>query len=226
MHDVQEATRLSGLLSAEQVEAMLGVDKSTVYRMAADGRLSAIKVGRQWRFPAEPLRELLRAAGVPSPVLESTRLSSPGSPQSEVIESIVDLTANLLGVMMVVTDMEGTPITGVVNPCPWFTEHQDDPEVLSRCIDDWRVLAKGTDLEPRLATGSHGFECARVFIREEDRLVGMVLAGGILPPDSDASGLYSLDEEARARLLATLPRIATTISRIITRRPTSLRSTP
>ena len=38
---------------------MINVDLSTVYRMAEDGRLPAIKVGRQWRFPADRVAELL-----------------------------------------------------------------------------------------------------------------------------------------------------------------------
>lgn len=197
---------------------MLGIDKSTVYRMAADGRLSAIKVGRQWRFPADPLRELLTAAGASS-LPEVSRSDPPAISEAGIIEPIVDLAARLLGVMMVATDMEGTPLTSVANPCPWFAARQDDPEVLAQCIDDWRGLAQGIDFEPHLVLGSHGFECARVYIREGSRLVGMVLAGGILPTDSNTSGLYVLDGEARAHLLAALPRVATTISRIIAQTP-------
>lgn len=218
MQEVQQNKRSSGLLSAEEVERMLGIDKSTVYRMAADGRLSAIKVGRQWRFPADPLRELLTAAGASS-LPEVSRSDPPAISEAGIIEPIVDLAARLLGVMMVATDMEGTPLTSVANPCPWFAARQDDPEVLAQCIDDWRGLAQGIDFEPHLVLGSHGFECARVYIREGSRLVGMVLAGGILPTDSNTSGLYVLDGEARAHLLAALPRVATTISRIIAQTP-------
>ena len=47
MHEAQRFFR------AEQVSEMLGIDRSTVYRMAENGRLPAMKVGRQWRFPAE-----------------------------------------------------------------------------------------------------------------------------------------------------------------------------
>lgn len=203
---------------------MLGVDKSTVYRMAADGRLSAIKVGRQWRFPVDPLRELFATAGV-SPGAASPLSSDPiGGLEAGIIEPIVDLAAHMLGVMMVATDMDGVPLTGVVNPCPWFTARQDDPEVLAQCIDDWRGLAQGVDFEPHLVVGSHGFECARVFIRDGSRLIGMVLAGGILPKGSDSSDLICLDEDARAHLLATLPRVAATISRVIARTPSAMRS--
>ena len=214
---MQERQAPSDLLSADQVEAMLGVDKSTVYRMAADGRLSAIKVGRQWRFPASPIRDLLDGAGiVPA---ESSALPSGvvgiQRPGPDVVQPIVDLAANLLGVMMVATDMDGRPITDVANPCPWFAARADDPTTLEHCVEDWRILAHEIDFEPRLTVGSHGFECARAFIRDGNRLVGMVLAGGILPAGTDSPDLYQLDEHARATLLAALPRVATTISRVV-----------
>ena len=44
------------LISAKDVQELLQVDRSTVYRMAEDGRLPAIKVGRQWRFEAEAIK--------------------------------------------------------------------------------------------------------------------------------------------------------------------------
>jgi len=47
------------LLTAAQVQHLFHVDRSTVYRMAEDGRLPAVKIGRQWRFPALPIRSLL-----------------------------------------------------------------------------------------------------------------------------------------------------------------------
>ena len=38
-------------LTAKDLQDLIRVDKSTIYRMAEDGRLPAVKVGRQWRFP-------------------------------------------------------------------------------------------------------------------------------------------------------------------------------
>src|SRR5450756_2460437 len=65
MQTLQERHTKADLLTAEQVEYLLEVDKSTVYRMAEDGRLPAIKVGRQWRFPAERIAALLHSDLVP-----------------------------------------------------------------------------------------------------------------------------------------------------------------
>ena len=50
---------MSQMLTAKEIQSLLDVDRSTVYRMAEDGRLPAIKVGRQWRFPAQKIEDWL-----------------------------------------------------------------------------------------------------------------------------------------------------------------------
>ena len=46
-------------LTTREMQDLINVDRSTVYRMAEDGRLPGIKVGRQWRFPAARVAEQL-----------------------------------------------------------------------------------------------------------------------------------------------------------------------
>ena len=43
---------VQAFLTTQDVQQLIRVDKSTIYRMAESGRIPAIKVGRQWRFPA------------------------------------------------------------------------------------------------------------------------------------------------------------------------------
>ena len=47
------------LLNAEQVASYLKVDKFTVYRLVAQKKIPAFKVGNQWRFKLELLDEWL-----------------------------------------------------------------------------------------------------------------------------------------------------------------------
>jgi len=199
---------------------MLDVDRSTVYRMAEDGRLPAIKVGRQWRFPTEQIAEVLRVGahvdsqGFAFGVLASRQPPlGTEAPFTGVAAAVSQVAADLLGVMMVVTDMQGHPLTEVVNPCPWFAARSGDPELIDACVAEWRLLADDPDFEPRLAVGVLGFECARAFVRHGTSLVGMVLAGGIAPAGGPAAGLYELDDAGRGRVLAALPRVAATLSR-------------
>ena len=56
---------MATLLTTKDLQALIHVDKSTIYRMAEDGRLPAIKVGRQWRFPADGIQALLGNGVVP-----------------------------------------------------------------------------------------------------------------------------------------------------------------
>ena len=212
MHQPQTPPQPS-LLSARQVQILLRVDRSTVYRMAEDGRLPAVKVGRQWRFPADLIDDVLRVDATP----RRERLGAPASPApapaTDVATSVTQIAAGLLGVMMVVTDMDGHPITDVTNPCPWFAARSDDPELLDACVAEWQQLADDTDLEPRFAAGALGFECARAFVRSGTSLVAMVLVGGVAEPGSRTEGLYHLDDDARRRVLTALPKIAAALSR-------------
>jgi excisionase family DNA binding protein len=209
MHNMRLAAttdRPNDLLTATRVGLRLGVDTSTIYRMAADGRLPAVKVGRQWRFPREEVERVL-TVGIPVP----------SAVPAELANTITGLVAEALGVMMTVTDMDGRPVTGVANPCRWFAEHGSDPEVLDVCVAEWRDLATDLSFAPLFRRGPHGFRCARAFIRRDHELVGMVLAGGLgqtTHPGAvdDTDGFFHLDAAAEARVLQVLPHVAAALS--------------
>lgn len=200
------------LLTAQQVQSMFGVDRSTVYRMAEDGRLPALKIGRQWRFRPEEIERLL--VGSPATVLVNDPPTAlPALPAS--VAAVVEVAADLLGVMMVAADMQGRPLTGVANPSPWFAARAEDPASIADCVADWKVLADEPDFVPQFHTGLLGFQCARAYIRSGTSLVGMVLAGGVAPPGTDSDDLYHLDPAERSRVLAALPKVAAALSRAI-----------
>jgi excisionase family DNA binding protein len=261
-HSVQNMQMSQGhsrpLLTALEVQELLHIDRSTVYRMAEDGRLPAIRVGRSWRFPADRIEALLDsgqadgASGSPAPT--PTQSLGTGTPALSVIpaaafepgadpvdldatatpdptlntaaaSAAVEVAADLLGVMMVVTDMHGRPVTDVANPSTWFSAHADSPDVLDACVTEWRDLADHPDFTPRFHEGALGFQCARAFIRHGSTLVGMVLAGGV-SPSTDVNvdpDLYHLDDAARRQVLDALPRIAAAIS---TTSPRAAAATP
>lgn len=197
------------LLTAQQVQRLLRIDKSTVYRMAGDGRLPAIKVGKQWRFPSDEIERMLGATAH-HPVRDFVL-------DPKAAQSVIDVMAERLGVMMVVTDLDGNPVTRVSNPCAWFSERDRDPGVIEACVDEWRGLGTDIDLSPRLRRGGLGFECARAFIRSDDVLVGMVLAGGISPYGDVSPVLHNLDDSGRQRLIETLPTVAALVAKCAVR---------
>ncbi len=160
-------------LTAFDVTRLLRIDKSTVYRMAEDGRLSGVKVGRQWRFPAG---ELARAFGIDLSSAAGTTGSDPHR-----AEALTSLFADLYGVMAVVTDLDGRPVTRVFNPSDYFSVIDQDPAALGACIGEWRSHAMDHELQPSLRPSHFGFLCARAYIRSGFELVGMVIAGGVAP---------------------------------------------
>jgi len=192
------------LLTAKQVQERLHVDATTIYRMAADGRMPAVKVGRQWRFPADGVERLLAGGDFP----ESR---SPLDPAP--VQAVLDVSAPMLGVMMVATDMQGHPISAVANPCPWFAERAEDDDTLAACTAEWHAMAEDLDFSPHFQRASLGFECARVFVRSGSELVGMVLAGGVAPEGEHAEGLHELTAEQRQAVLDALPRVSAALSR-------------
>ena len=209
------------LLTAAQIGQMLDLDTSTVYRMAGDGRLPAVRVGRQWRFPADRVAQSLQV-GIPATASAAGPLpTTPAEPAmrdrtGHAVGAVVDVAAEALGVMMVVTDMQGRPLRPVANPCRWFVEHGDDDEVVAECVDEWRELASELDLVPRFRLGRHGFLCARAFVRSGTELVGMVLAGGVAPDGAGSdAGLHHLDPPRRDHVLQMLPRIAASLSHLM-----------
>jgi excisionase family DNA binding protein len=232
-HSLQEMQDMQviapDLLSARDVGRLLDLDDSTVYRMAADGRLAAVKIGRQWRFPAAGLREALErgvphapATSAPSP--GPARAATPALPDPDVLFAVIDVAAASLGVMMLVTDLQGRALTPVANPCPWFADRARDPHVVRACTTEWRDLADDLDFEPRFRLGAVGFECARAFVRNGPHLLGMVLLGGVAAAAADqpagfadrpsTDGLHHLDDAARRRALQVLVKVAATLSRL------------
>lgn len=204
--------------------------------MAESGRLPAVKVGRQWRFPEDRLREWL-GAGEASPDRDAgdadlRSLLSPGS-----IQAVSDLLGDTLGAMFLLTDLDGRPLAAPSNPCGLFEALHRYPGVLERCITGWQTLAAEPDLGTQWRVTPLGFLCARSLVRDGGRLIGMVLAGGIAPaawpPDEaevtrlaadlgvppavirqHADQVHRLDSGEQDRVLRLLPRIAAFLSRL------------
>lgn len=214
------------LLTARDIQNLLDVDKSTVYRMAGDGRLPAMKVGRQWRFPAASIEAMFDLGGASEGV--ASRDVSPqsgpshdvptppvvGAIDAPVAAEVIGLVAQALGVMMVVTDVSGVPMTPIANAVPRLAGRLDDPAALADCLEEWREMAADLDLAPRFQDRSLGFECARTFVRSGSELVGMVLAGGVAPEGSDDPDLYRLDPDRRRLVIALLPKVGALLSKV------------
>jgi excisionase family DNA binding protein len=241
---------MAEMLTAKEIQDLLQVDRSTIYRMAESGRIPAIKVGKQWRFPADQINGWLQLGSkTPQPTyLPENQASGRAGDLASIIpldcvQLIQDSFSDLLGVMLVVTDMSGRPITQPSNPCGLFQAISMVPEALQRCIQSWHQLAERIDLEPRFSESHLKLKCTRALIRDGVELKGMVVAGCVAPdqwppsPDEVDSmaaefgvepgllqgrldDVYFLDGEQQQKVLVHIPQIANIVAHIVRERKT------
>lgn len=242
---------MADFLTTHDVQDLLQVDRTTIYRMVESGRLPAIRVGKQWRFARAEIEQWLeraKAAGRPTPIgaQPATTAGAPGALGLDQLpvacmQLIQDAFADLLGVMMVVTDMQGRPATQFSNPCGFYTALTRDPATIGHCIRGWQQLAANPTIEPRFYPSEMGLLCARGLIRMGTELQGMVVIGGIAPeiwpPSADqlarlaeqfgvelaqvqaqVGAVHRLDRPAQERALRFVQRIADIFSHIISDR--------
>lgn len=215
--------------------------------MVESGRLPAIRVGKQWRFSRPEIeRWLVTAGSLAKPGLAAMQRPAPtavnGSSLRELLpvtcaQLIQDAFADILGVMMVVTDMQGQPVTEISNPCGFYAALTQSPDALSQCVRTWQELAAGPSIEPRFYPSEMGLLCARGLIRMGHELKGMAVIGGIAPevwpsePEqlaclaetfglsptyvaANADAVYRLDRAAQDKALRSVQRIADIFSHI------------
>ncbi len=245
------------MFTAKDVQTLLHVDRSTVYRMAESGRLPAIKIGRQWRFPADQFQAWLKqqSTDLPATADPASPLAAPLAPSVaafppedfqallplDCVQLIQDTFADTIGTMLVITDMDGNPVTAVSNPCGLFALVSRFPDSVKLCVADWARMGAELDLEPKLIRSHLGLLGARAFIRVGTELKGMVVIGGIAPdtwppaPEDvqvmarkfgltaddflpHVNEVFYLDAPQQTLALSVVQRVATIVTHIITER--------
>lgn len=184
------------MLTAKDMQGLLHVDRSTIYRMAEAGQLPAVKVGKQWRFPGDLVstwlhvqtdKDLTGWVNLSGLAASKGDLASNGDLAStlplDCVQLIQDAFAEALGVMLVVADLDGQPVTRVSNPCPLYHLLAESDGGHALCHDKWRELGQVPALEPRFMPGFGGLLCTRALVRMGNELKGMVVVFGVAPPD-------------------------------------------
>ena len=209
---------MAEMLTAKEIQDLLQVDRSTIYRMAEAGRIPAIKVGKQWRFPAGQINGWLQLGSkMPqTSYLPETLAGGRADDLASIIpldcvQLIQDSFSDLLGVMLVVTDMSGRPITQPSNPCGLFQAISTVPKALQRCIQSWHQLAERIDLEPRFSESHLKLKCTRALIR--DGVEPELLQGRL-------NEVYVLDGDQQQKVLAHIQQIANIVAHIVCERKT------
>lgn len=217
------------LLTTKQVLDILQVDRTTIYRMLKDGRLSGVKVGQQWRFPQSEVETLL--SGTPSLPVESTTPSQRTITRDALpiscLQSVQDVSAETMEVGAITTDLDGQPLTEISNSSHFCNVIRSTKSGNQACINSWRKLARQHDSAPRFVTCHAGCHYARASIELDDTPYAMLVTGQfyIMAPDPDEvkqrvsklAQLHGLDEAELARAAAELPVLSTKKQEKITR---------
>jgi excisionase family DNA binding protein len=184
---------MSEMLTAKEMQDLLQVDRSTIYRMAEAGQLPAVKVGKQWRFPSDLVESWLNVqtdkdlpawgnlAGLPSAHSSNGDLAS--ILPLDCVQLIQDAFAEVLDVMLIVTDLDGQPITQASNPCLLYGLLDETDNGHAICHEMWRDLGRVPALEPRFMPGFGGLLCARALVRMGNELKAMVIVFGVAPEE-------------------------------------------
>jgi excisionase family DNA binding protein len=258
---------MTELLTTRQVQALLHVDRTTIYRMVENGELPALRVGKQWRFAREQVEAWLQTGGASgssatlpvraadtdqpanlylaaaNPVAEMA--APPGRAELRDLlamsstQLIQDAFADALGVMVVVTDMDGQPVTRISNPSAFYSAlTARNVGAVSQCVVTWQQFANEPALEPKWVLNEMGLLCTRALIRVGSELQGMVMLGGLAPqswppPEEQVAALarqfgaeppvvatqvnavHRLDEAGMTKALRSVQRIADVFAHLI-----------
>jgi excisionase family DNA binding protein len=170
------------LLTAKQVQELLKVDRTTIYRMLKDGRLNGVKIGQQWRFYTGEVNDLF--TGV-------KRLGESNMPflvdilPLHCMQPVQDVFAEIAQVGAVTADKEGQPLTKISNSCDFCKLILGSDEGRQACIESWRQLVDQKEAAPEFTTCHAGLKYARAKIEVQGELIAILVAGQfyVLPPE-------------------------------------------
>jgi len=179
---------MDDLLTARQLQELLQLDRITIYRMLADGRLNGFKVGGQWRFSRRAIEAWLEQRQ--APVEAGSASAEPtGSVTSSAevlpvtcIQAVQDVCAEALDVALVTTGLDGTPLAGVSNSCSFCTLILSTQPGRLRCAGSWRQQPDG-QLHPCHA----GLLCASSPVVVRGQPVAIAAACQFTAPDSGSA---------------------------------------
>lgn len=202
---------MSNLLTAHEVQDLLKVDRTTVYRMLKDGRLTGVKIGQQWRFPRDEVDALL-AGGQP---IEETSAPPRDILPLHCVQPIQDVFSEVAGVSVVTTAPDGEPLTRPSNSCAFCALIQSSPAGYDACVASWRRLAEQSERRPVFAACHAGLQYARARIELDGELAAMLIAGQFYADAPDPGEVerrvarlaasYALDSHALAEAARDIP---------------------
>ena len=182
------------LLTAKEVQELLNVDRTTIYRMLKDGRLSGVKVGQQWRFSSSNVDALISGKSGSEEIATDDFFNAL---PLHCMQPIQDVFAEIADVGSVVTDKEGVPLTRISNSCDFCKLILGSTEGRQKCFASWKKVAVHAGELPEFFSCHAGLQYARGRIVVEDEVVASLVSGQFYAESPDVD-----EERGRVRGLA------------------------
>jgi excisionase family DNA binding protein len=173
---------MDNLLTAKQVQDLLNLDRTTIYRMLKDGRLAGVKVGQHWRFSAREVNDILS---------KTTRMNDGPTPLAEdalplhCMQPIQDVFAEVAQIGAVIADVDGNALTRMSNSCDFCKLIMGSDEGRAACMASWKKLADQQDAAPGFTTCHAGLQYARSQIKVQGELLAILVAGQFYAEEPD-----------------------------------------
>ncbi|MBU0495872.1 MAG: PocR ligand-binding domain-containing protein [Chloroflexi bacterium] len=203
---------MGALLTVRQLEDALQVDRMTVYRMIKGGRLPAFKVGGQWRFARADIERWLReqqqgidtTVETVTPATNGDLMPEPSHLPLACVQAIQDMIAEVLGIGLVTTALDGTPVTGISNSCTFCDLILDSPAGRNGCVASWQAANQPSSAPWHRCHAGLAYTWQPVQVQGQRvalLLLGQFLVDDQRPDVAQLAAAYGLD---RARLEAAL----------------------
>ncbi len=184
-------------MTTKELQAILCVDRRTIYRLLKEGRLPAVRVGRQWRFHRAAIETWLVDSSARRQVktTEATPLSIQVLPL-ECLGFFQEVLAESQNICAVTTNLRGemlTPFSGPGSLCQLILATTEGQR---RCQDS-RARLSQADYATHLEKCHAGLAFARGCIEVNGQFVAMLFAEGFLTTTTDRK-----DFEAKSASLA------------------------
>ena len=200
---------MSGLLTTRQVQNILQIDRTTVYRMLKDGRLTGIKIGNQWRFPQAQIDNLLTYSS-PTATPPTKSLSSDILPLT-CLQGMQNVSAEAIGISAIITNLTGEPLTQMSNACRFCQLIRSSEKGREACRQDLTLVAQRASSPTPQVVCHAGLHCSSAPININGTKTAVFIAGQYqkttFQPDHipHLAKAYNLDESALHNAAGSIP---------------------
>lgn len=201
---------MSEYLTTSQVQELLQVDRTTVYRMLSDGRLSGVKIGNRWRFYKAKIDDLLTETSLT--VASIPTVSFDVLPPT-CLQGMQSVSADAIGIGAIVTDAVGEPLTQMSNPCRFCKLIYESEKGRAACRADFSLIAHRAGSTLPQITCHAGLQCIGAPIMINGVKTAVFIAGQYKSPAQQnhkqhiqqLADAYNLDAAELAAAAAEIP---------------------